>query len=530
MPQTFLAVDLGASSGRVVAGLFDGERLALEEIHRFENGPVNVGRHMHWDLLGLWKELCNGLRAAAAKYTGQIVSVGVDTWGVDFALLGRGDALLANPHHYRDSRTNGLMERAFTTVPRHEIFAATGLQFMQFNTLYQLLAMKLERSPVLEAAETFLMMPDIFHWLLTGRKANEFTNATTTQFYDPCAGGWATELLARFGLPTEIFGELIPPGTELGPLLPQVAADTGLAGVKVIAPGTHDTASAVMAVPAVSNPESEISNLKSQISNLKSGIANPKSQISDAQRSKPSAPDWCYISSGTWALMGVESLRPIINDACLRLNFTNEGGIGGTFRVLKNITGLWLLQECRRVWAQRGQKLDWEEINRFSDAAPPLVSLINPDDPSFMAPADMPNAIRQFCERTGQPSPQTEGAIIRCALESLALKCRQVLGWLGQLIGGRIETIHVVGGGTQNRRLCQATADACGRRVVAGPVEATAIGNVMMQAVAARSVSSIAEAREVIRGSFELEEYAPSGNSAWDDAFGRFQSLSPEPA
>src|SRR5262245_10964766 len=243
--QTFLAVDLGASSGRVVAGHFDGSRLALEEVHRFDNGPVSVGRHMHWDLLRLWKELQHGLRAAHAKYPRQIVSVGVDTWGVDFALLGRGDVLLGNPHHYRDSRTDGMMERAFATVPRAEIFAETGLQFMQFNTPYQLLAMRLADSPILAAAEAFLMRPDVFHWLLTGRKGNEFTNATTTQFYNPRTGNWATPLLEKLGVPTKILGEIIKPGTELGPLSPQVAAETGLAGVKVIAPGTHDTASAV---------------------------------------------------------------------------------------------------------------------------------------------------------------------------------------------------------------------------------------------------------------------------------------------
>jgi rhamnulokinase len=504
--QTFLAVDLGASSGRVVAGHFDGSRLALEEVHRFDNGPVAVGRSLHWNLLGLWKELQNGLRAAAAKYPRQIVSVGVDTWGVDFALLGRGDVLLGNPHHYRDSRTDGLMERAFATVPREEIFAQTGLQFMQFNTLYQWLAMRLQNSPLLEMAETFLMMPDVFHWLLTGRRANEFTNATTTQFYNPRTGGWATGMLEKLGLPTKILGEIIAPGTELGPLLPQVASETGLSGVRVIAPGTHDTASAVMAVPAASG----------------------RRQAGNAEVDRSLSPDWCYISSGTWALMGIESPWPIINDACRRLNFTNEGGVGGTIRVLKNITGLWLLQECRRVWQQRGKKLDWEELIRLSDAAAPWASLINPDDPSFMAPADMPEAIRQFCRSTGQRVPDSEGAVIRSALESLALKCRQVLGWLEQLGGGRLETIHIVGGGAQNRRLCQATADATGRPVVAGPVEATAIGNLMMQGVAAGAIGSIADAREVVRRSFAVEEYAPQNASHWEEAFQRFRQISPE--
>jgi rhamnulokinase len=525
--QVFLAADLGASSGRVVAGLFDGSRLRLEEVHRFDNGPVRVGPHLHWDVLALWKELSSGLRAAASKYGERIATVGVDTWGVDFALLGRGDVVLGNPHHYRDSRTDGLMEKAFTVVPREEIFAQTGLQFMQFNTLYQLLAMRLANSPLLEVAESFLMMPDLFHWLLTGKKGNEFTNATTTQFYNPLTGGWATPLLERLGIPTHILGDIVAPGTDLGPLLPHVAAETGLKSVKVIAPGTHDTASAVMAVPAAAASGGRQPPDSSRQRQPYQGANAPRSPNIDAPRSPP---NWCYISSGTWALMGVESPQPVINDACRRLNFTNEGGVGGTTRLLKNITGLWLLQECRRVWNQAGKNYSWDDLNRLSDAAPPLTSLVNPDDPAFMAPPDMPAAVRDACRASGEHIPDSEGAVIRCALESMALKCRQVLTWLEQLVGRRIETIHIVGGGTQNRRLCQATADATGRVVVAGPVEATAIGNLMMQAVAAGAVGSISQAREVIRQSFDVETYQPKNTAAWDEALGRFQRLSPEPS
>lgn len=488
--QVFLAADLGASSGRVVAGLFDGARLTLEEGHRFDNGPVGVGSRIYWDLLGLWSEVCRGLRAAAARYSGSVRSVGVDTWGVDFGLLGRGDELLGNPRHYRDRRTEGLLEKAFSVVSREEIFAQTGLQFMQFNTLYQLWAMKLERSPLLDAAQTFLMMPDLFHWLLTGVKAIEITNASTTQFYDPTTGGWAADLLGKFDLPSGILGNLVPPGMRLGPILPQVAAETNLSGVEVVAPGTHDTASAVAAVPALSR---------------------------EGQR-----PDWCYISSGTWSLMGVESPMPVINDLCRQLNFTNEGGICGTTRLLKNIGGLWLLQECRRIWAQGGREYSWDDLNRLSDAAPPHAAFVHPDDPSFMAPGDMPAAIREFCARSGQPVPPDEGAVVRCALESLALRYRQVLGWLEELVGGRIETIHIVGGGTRNRRLCQATADACNRRVLAGPVEATAIGNVMVQAMASGAVGSLAEAREVVRRSFDVEEYVSAGTDGWNEAYRRY--------
>ncbi|HID76932.1 MAG TPA: rhamnulokinase [Planctomycetaceae bacterium] len=491
--KIYLAVDMGASSGRHVVGRFDGSRLALEEVYRFENGPVEVAGTLYWDLLAQWSEVKAGMRAAGGRDGGRVTSVGVDTWGVDFGLLGRDDVLLGNPVHYRDRRTDGMMDRAFSMVPRREVFEHTGLQFMQFNTLYQLLAMKLAHSPLLEMAETFLMMPDLFHWMMTGQKCNEFTDATTTQFFHPLQGDWATELLDRFELPTDILGRIVPPGTDLGPLRGGLAEETGLSAARVILPGTHDTASAVMAVPAASRPGER--------------------------------PDWCYISLGTWALMGVESPDPVVNQQVMDLNFTNEGGVGDTYRLLKNITGLWIVQECRRVWNLSGRDWDWEDLNRLTAAAPSLASFIDPDAHEFLAPQDMPAAIRDFTRRTGQPVPGDEGAVLRCGLESIAMKFRHVLGMCEQLVGGRIETIHIVGGGTRNRLLCQAAADACGRRVVAGPVEATATGNVMMQAVAAGDVGSIAEAREVIRASFPMEEFEPRNTAAWDEAYGRFLKL-----
>ena len=484
--KAYLAIDMGASSGRHVIGRFDGRKLRLEEVYRFDNGPVDLGGRLYWDLPGLWSHVRQGL--AAAKSAGPITSVGVDTWGVDFALLGRNDELLGNPYHYRDSRTNGILETAFGLVPREEIFRHTGLQFMQFNTLFQLLAMKLGRSALLDVAETILLVPDLFHWLMTGVKCNEMPEASTSQFYNPVSGGWATELLAKFGLPTNILGPIVQPGTKIGPLRPSVAAETGL-NTQVVLPGTHDTASAVMAVPAASRP----------------GVR----------------PDWCYISLGTWALMGIESPTPVVNDKVLQLNFTNEGGVGNTIRLLKNITGLWLVQECRRVWNQGGRKWSWEDLNQLSAAAPSLVSFINPDVSDFLAPDNMPEAIRAFCRRTGQPVPGDEGAVLRTALDSIAMKFRQVLGMCEDLAGGRIETIHIVGGGTQNRLLCQAAADASGRRVVAGPIEATATGNIMMQAVADGAVGSIAEAREVIRRSFAVDEYEPKNTAAWDEAYAK---------
>lgn len=491
--KVYLAVDMGASSGRHVAGAFDGQHISLSEVHRFENGPSVAAGRKYWDLLAQWAHIRDGLRAAATKHGDNIVSVGVDTWGVDFALLGRNDELLGNPYHYRDSHTDGILEHAFEIVPREEIFAQTGLQFLQFNTLFQLLAMRRANSSMLDAAETLLMMPDLFHWLMTGEKANEFSDATTTQFYNPTTGTWATDLLERFDLPTKILGRICQPGTRLGPLTSLVAADTGLSGVSVVLPGSHDTASAVMAVPATSAPSEK--------------------------------PDWCYISSGTWSLMGVEVPKPVVSAKCEALNFTNEGGVGNTIRLLKNIGGLWLVQECRRIWNLAGGNLGWNDLTLMADVAPPLVSVVNPDDPSLMAPADMPEAIRSLCRNSNQPVPEDEGAVIRCALEGLALKYRQVLGWLEELVGGRIDTVHIVGGGTQNRQLCQMTADACGRTVIAGPVEATAIGNLMTQAVADGAIGSIAEAREVIRNSFDVHHYEPSNTTAWDEAFDRFVKL-----
>ena len=491
--KVYLAADLGASGGRIVAGIFDGEKLSLEEVYRFDNGGVAAAGRLQWDLLNQWSHLQRGLRAAGKLYPGQVRSVGVDTWGVDFGLVGRNDELLGNPFHYRDRRTAGIFEKAFAIVPREEIFAQTGLQFMEFNTLYQLLAMKLARSPLLDVAERLLMIPDLYHWLLTGQKVNEFTDASTTQFYNPQTKTWAGELLSKFGLPTNILGEIAQPGTRLGKLLPAVAEETGLAGVEVVLPGTHDTASAVMAVPAA-------------------GTAGSK-------------PTWCYISSGTWSLMGVETPEPVVSDRCYELNFTNEGGVGGTVRLLKNIGGLWLVQECRRIWKADGHEYGWEELTRRASESPPLISLINPDDPGFTAPKDMPAAIRDYCQRTGQPAAGSEGAVIRCALESLALRYRMVLGMLEELIGGRIDTIHIVGGGTQNRLLNQMAADACNRRVVAGPVEATAVGNLMMQAVADGAVGNIAQAREVICQSFAVQQFHPKNPRPWDAAYETFQGL-----
>jgi rhamnulokinase len=485
--KKLLAFDLGAESGRGVLGLFDGDKVRLEVIDRFPNGGVRTLDTIHWDVLDLYDSMVKSLRLAAAGYRG-VDSVGVDTWGVDFALLGRGGTLLGNPRHYRDPHTEGVMEQACQRVARTEIYRQTGVQFMRFNTLFQLLALQRDRSPLLEVAETLLFMPDLFHYFFTGLKVNEFTDASTSQLLDPRTRQWAHGLIAAFDFPKHLFGTIVQPGTLLGPLRASLAAETGLSAVPVIAPGSHDTASAIAAVPAGSRP-------------------------------------WAYISSGTWSLMGVELPAPLLIEQALAYNFTNEGGVGGTVRFLKNIMGLWLVQECRRAWEREGTLHSYEHLCRLAEAAPPFVSLVDPDDSSFLLPPNMPAALADFCRRTGQPAPADVGATVRCALESLALCYRRVLDRLEELCGQRKEVIHVVGGGSQNALLCQFTADACNRPVVAGPVEATALGNVLVQAIGLRALGSLADAREVVRRSFEVRTYEPRGSNAWLAPYARFQRL-----
>lgn len=488
--QVYLAVDLGASSGRVLAGSFSGQKLRIEELHRFVNGPVTLADSMFWDLPRLWSEVLAGLRAGNDRCAGRIASVGVDTWGVDFGLLGRGDVLLGNPYHYRDARTLGVLERACAAVGRETIFKHTGLQFLPFNTLFQLLAMRETRSPLLDAAERLLLMPDLFHWLLCGEKSNERTNASTTQFYDPLKGDWSTELLAKLELPTRLLGTIVDPGARLGKLRARVAEETRLAAVEVIAPATHDTASAVLAVPA---------------------------DVRDGS--------WCYISSGTWSLLGAELDAPVLSDACQAANFTNEIGVGRTVRLLKNIGGLWLLQESRRAWADEGREYTWEQLLADARRAKPLAALVDPDHASLLAPRHMPRAIADYCRATGQRAPADVGGYVRCILESLALKYRFVLESLEAVSGRRHETIHTIGGGAQNADLCQFTANACHRIVLAGPVEATAIGNALAQAMALGTIGNVAEAREVVRQSFPIERYEPREVDVWEAAYARFTDM-----
>lgn len=490
----FIAFDLGAESGRAMVAAFDGERLSVQEAHRFANVPVRTPGGLHWDVLRLFDDIERALVKIAHENRGdgagnQIASIGLDTWGVDFALLGRDDELLGNPFHYRDARTKGMMERVFERVPRAQVFEQTGVQFMEINSLYQLYAMRLQNAPALEQAKTFLMIPDLFNFWLTGIKACEFTDATTTQAYDPRARTWAYPLLDALEIPTKMFLRTIPPGTALGPLDADVAEETGLVGTALIAPACHDTGSAVAGAPI---------------------------QGENA----------AWISSGTWSVLGAEVSEPVINAASLEYNFTNEGGVGGGYRLCKNVVGLWILQECRHAWMRETEgEISYADLVAEAERAPAFRALIDPDDDSFLRPGDMPGRVKEFCARTKQPAPGERGTLVRGVLESLALKYRLQLERLEKLLDKHFDSIHIVGGGTQNQLLCQFTANATGRRVLAGPVEATALGNVVMQMLALGHVGSLAEGREVIRRSFEVKAYEPEAGGEWEDAYGRFVKL-----
>ncbi len=477
-----LALDLGAESGRAMLGTLDGNRIALEEIHRFPNGPVRLPDGIHWDVLRLWSEIKAGLALSVKKTSGSLASLGLDTWGVDFALLDSAGALLGNPFHYRDSRNEGTMAELFRRMPREQIFEYTGIQFMPINTLNQLISMVVRASPQLQAAQTFLTVPDLFNYWLSGRMVCERTNATTTQCFDPRRNAWAAPLIEAMGIPTRIFPEVIPPGTVLGGLLPDTAEETGAGGIPVIAPACHDTGSAVAAVPA-------------------------------------SNTDFAWISSGTWSIMGAEVPNPVISPQALDFNLTNEGGVAGTWRLSKNIAGMWLVQQCRHTWSRQGLELSYDELTRQAAAARPFLAVIDPDAPEFLPHGDMPARIRQYCARSGQAVPERPGEVVRVALEGLALRYRWLLERLDLVLGRQLEPIHIFGGGSRNGLLNQFTADATRRTVIAGPVEATAMGNVLMQLVALGRLGSIAEGRELVRGSFTPQVFEPGPSAAWENAY-----------
>ncbi len=486
--HNYLAIDLGAESGRGILGRLENGKLSLSELNRFPNTPVRLADGLHWDPLRLMAEVKQSIMLACQAGEGHLDGIGLDTWGVDFGLLDRNGSLISNPMHYRDSRTDGMIEEVFKIVPKEEVFSQTGIQFMQLNTLYQLFSLVWNNSPSLKIAETFLTMPDLFNYWLTGRKVCEFSNATTTQCYDPRRGAWAAPLLQRLSIPTEIFPEIVQPGTVLGPLSTHLVEELCVPTAQVIAPACHDTGSAVAAVPAENGSHA-------------------------------------WISSGTWSIMGVTVDHPVINERALEFNLTNEGGVNGTFRLSKNIMGLWLVQESRRTWQQQGETLSYEDLTHLAAEAPALRSIVDPDAGDFLKPGDMPARIQAYCRRTGQPVPESKGAVLRCALESVALRYRWVLESLETLLDKRLEVIHIVGGGTKNRLLSQLAADATGRKVITGPVEATAAGNLLTQAMALGDIASLDDLREVVRCSFDVETFEPSGAPGWDEAYQRFLDL-----
>ncbi len=464
----------------------------MQEIHRFPNDPIMDGGTLRWRFDDLLQNILRGLgegssRARAAGSPAQ--TLGIDTWGVDYGLLNANGDLIETPVHYRDARTNDMMEKVFREeVPADEIFAETGIQFMQLNTIFQLVAARRGDSAKLSGAHRLLLMGDLFHHALSGAVRAEFTNATTTQLCNPRTRDWAWPLIERLQLPRHLFAPIAEPGTRLGPLRQEIADRTGLHGTELIAVGTHDTASAVAAVPAT-------------------------------------GPDFAYISCGTWSLIGTEVREPVINSEARALNFTNEGGVFGTFRLLKNVMGLWLLQESERQWERDGQAHTWDQLIALAEGATPLVSLINPDESIYFPPGDMPGRIRARCAETGQPPPADHGAIARCILESLALAFRDRLRSLAKLCGRKLSVLHIVGGGARNRLLCQFTADACGVPVHAGPVEATALGNIGMQLAASGRISGLEELRATIARSEQPTIYSPRPTPAWEDAERRFAAL-----
>ncbi len=487
--STYLAFDLGAESGRGILGRFHSGHLSIEEIGRFRNEPLIENGGLRWDVPRLWREMKMILSSIGARDVEHLDGIGVDTWGVDYALLAKNGALFENPFHYRDTRTEGVMDRVLAILPPEMIYNTTGIQFLPFNTLYQLYATQQLTPRMLEIAEHFLTVPDLFNFWLTGKIVCERSNASTTQFLDVHKREWSTDILHRLGIPTHMLPPLVEAGTILGKLLPELSeGNDALACTSVIAPACHDTGSAFAAVLSGKNV--------------------------------------ALISSGTWSLLGTELRDPIVTEEARQLNFTNEGGVGGTVRLLKNICGLWLLERCRKDWQSEGKSTEYRELLAQAAAEPPLQYLIDPDDRSFVLPQHMPTAIAEFCTWSGQAKPTGPGQVTRAILESLALKYRQVLESLERLAETKFQEIRIVGGGSRIDLLNQFTADATGRRVLAGPVEATALGNLAMQMVATGAVATLSEARNHISTSFPARVFEPKNTDRWEEAFGRFLALS----
>ena len=484
MPTHYLACDLGADSGRLMLGTLADGKIVLEELHRFPNGPVKTSGALHWNIDALIAELKNGLKKAAAKNL-PIASISTDSWGVDYVLYDERGLIMQPVWCYRDSRTASGVENAKAKVDWPAIYSETGIQFMAINTIYQLAAETPDR---LSRAKQLLLIGDAVNYFCSGVARNEVSNASTTQLYNPQTKTWSKKLLTALKLREEMFAPICPSGTRLGHLKKNLATETGLSQIEVIASCSHDTGAAVAAVPA-------------------------------------SGENWAYLSSGTWSLMGVEWPKPVINDQARSLGFTNEIGFGDSVRLLKNIVGLWIVQECRRHWTKEGKKYDFAALEKMAAAAPPFVSLINADDPRFLSPDDMPKRIAEFCEETGQPVPANHGAYMRCIYESLALFYRVVLMRIERLTGKKIERLHIVGGGSKDTMLNQCAANALKIPVLAGPTECTATGNILIQAIALGHLPSLAAAREVVRASFELKTFTPLDSAQWDAAAARFEKL-----
>lgn len=484
-----LAIDLGASSGRGIVGSFDGNKLDLVENHRFANEPVNVAGRFTWDIIRIFHEIKNSIRQTILDKD-NVKSVGIDTWGVDYGFIDKHGRLLANPTHYRDTRTDGITDYVSKFMPIYDMYSVTGTQTMDFNTVFQLAAELRDNPELVEIADKMLFIPDLLNYFLTGKASTEYTVASTGELLDAAKRDYAWDIIDKLGIPRRLFTEIVQPATTVGKLLPQIIEEVGQTDLDVVKVAAHDTASAVFAVPAKSDK-------------------------------------FIYISSGTWSLMGAELKQPLINSETYRLNYANEGGVENTIRFLKNIMGLWILQESRRQWKREGKDYSFGDLAVMAKSATPYRSIINPDDKTFATPGNMPKRIAEYCKKTGQPVPETEGEFVRCILDSLSMRYRATVENIAELTGEKPTAINIVGGGTQDKLLCQLTADACGLDVVAGPVEATAIGNLCVQAIAAGELANMKEAREVIANSFNVENYAPNAEvkSMVDDAYGKFLDL-----
>ena len=486
MTKRVLAFDFGASSGRAIIGCFDGDKITLEEVHRFSNDPVSVGGTVYWDVLRLFYEIKQGI--VKAKIAGGFDSIGIDTWGVDFGLIDSEGKLMENPVHYRDTRTAGLVEESFKTMPKEKLYGITGIQFMELNTLFQLISLKKYRPWMLERADKMLFMPDLFGYMLTGKMCAEYSIASTSQLIDLETKSWSEEIIDSFGIKKSLFAPLVKPGTVLGELSKEICEECGVDPVPVISVCGHDTQSAITSVPCEDG-------------------------------------NFAFLSSGTWSLFGTELGKPIVNETSMNINITNEGGFDGSTGFLKNIIGLWLIQESRRQWKREGEEYSYADLEKLALAAEPFKCFIDPDAPEFVPHGNIPERVREFCRKTGQFVPETVGEIMRCIYESLAMKYRLTFEKLRECTERDYPVIHVIGGGTKDGLLCQMTANSCDRTVKAGPIEATVMGNVAVQLMSDGSVKNIGQARKIVAESSELKTFEPKDTDKWAEAYEDFLKI-----